>query len=172
MKNHTKTITFTALLLAMGIALPHLFHAIGGQAAGMMWLPMHLVALLAGLAFGPVSGLTVGALTPLLRFAIFGTPPLPLVWFMVIEVAAYGAFAGLLRKPCKLPAWTSLLFAQIAGRGVRMLSLFIAASWLGMDHLPAFTYVLTGELLLGLPGLVLQWAVVPPTTKLIDQHVR
>ena len=172
MKQHTKTLTFTALLLALGLALPHLVHALGGQPAGAMWLPMHLVALIAGLSFGPVAGLTVGALTPLLRFAIFGMPPMPLVWFMVIEVAAYGAFAGLSRKQLKLPVWASLAISQVAGRAVRMLSLFVGIHLFGMGNLPAATAVITAELVLGLPGIALQWAVVPPTVKLLDQHTR
>jgi len=171
-KFNIKTITFTALLLALGIALPHVVHSLGGMPAGAMWLPMHLVAIIAGLAFGWAPGLLVGALTPLLRFAIFGMPPMPLVWFMVLEVAAYGAIAGLSRKQGKLPIWTSLLLSQIAGRGVRMLSLFVGAQLLGMDNLPAAMAVLTVELVTGLPGIVLQWAVVPPTTKLLDKHMR
>jgi len=170
MKINTKTLTFTALLLALGIALPHLVHMLGGQPAGAMWLPIHLVALIAGLSFGPIAGVTVGALTPLLRFAIFGMPPMPLVWFMVIEVAVYGAAAGLFRKPMKLPVWASLALSQVAGRAVRMLTLFVAARLFGMDNLPAATVVFTSELVLGLPGLALQWAVVPPTVKLLDQH--
>jgi len=171
MRKHTKTLTFTALLLALGIALPHLVHSIGGQPAGAMWLPLHLVALVAGLCFGPVSGLMVGALSPLLRFAILGMPPPPLLWFMILEVAAYGAAAGLFRKQMKMPAWVSLLFAQLIGRGVRMLSLVVAASLFGFEG-PAAMAVLTTELVAGLPGIALQWAVVPPTVKLLDKHAR
>ena len=169
MKAHTKTITFTALLIALGVVLPHALHSLG-PTAGAMWLPIHLVALIAGISFGVMPGLAVGALTPLLRFAIMGMPPAPLVWFMMLEVAAYGAVGGLCAKQIKLPRWAALASAQIVGRGVRMLSLFVASQLLGIEGLPAAMYVLTGELLLGLPGVALQWAVIPPTTRLLDKH--
>ncbi|MCL2530646.1 MAG: ECF transporter S component [Oscillospiraceae bacterium] len=172
MKKSTKTITFTALLLALGIALPHLAHALGGQPAGAMWLPMHLVAILAGMLLGPLVGLGVGAATPLLRFLIFGMPPVPLLWFMVLEVASYGLFAGLCHKRAKMPVWASLLVSQVTGRGVRMLSLFIAARLLNMSNVAAVTAVITTELLAGLPGIVLQWFVVPNAQRLLHKHVR
>jgi len=172
MKKSTKTITFTALLIALGIILPHLAHSLGGQAAGAMWLPMHLVAILAGMLVGPLVGLGVGTATPLLRFLIFGMPPMPLVWFMVLEVGAYGLFAGLARKQMKMPVWASLLVSQVLGRGVRMLSLFIAARLLGMTNVVAATAVITTELITGLPGIVLQWFVVPNAARLLHKHVR
>jgi len=172
MKKTTKTITFTALLLGLGIALPHLVHALGGQPAGAMWLPMHLVAIFAGMLLGPWVGLGVGAATPLLRFLFFGMPPMPLLWFMVIEVASYGLFAGLCRKTLKMPVWAALLVSQLAGRAVRMLSLFIAARLLNMSNVAAATAVITTELLAGLAGIVLQWAVIPPAMRLLNKHVR
>ena len=172
MKKSTRTITFTALMLGLGIALPHLVHALGGQPAGAMWLPMHLVAIFAGMLLGPWVGLGVGAATPLLRFLIAGMPPMPLLWFMVIEVAAYGFFAGLSRKTFKRPVWASLLISQVAGRIVRMASLFVGARLLGMTNVAAATAVITTELVTGLPGIVLQWFVVPNAVRLLDKHVR
>ena len=59
MKKHTKTITFTALLIALGIALPRAAHVFG-QGIGQVWLPIHLAVLVAGLAMGPWIGLLLG----------------------------------------------------------------------------------------------------------------
>lgn len=53
---HTKTLKLCtgALLLAAGILLPQVFHMIGGQAMGGMFLPMHLPVFVAGLLLGAV----------------------------------------------------------------------------------------------------------------------
>jgi len=170
-KINTKTITFTALLIALAIALPRIAH-IYGQGIGLIWLPMHLVVLLAGISLGPAIGLGLGLMTPLLSFAISGMPPIPLLWFVTIEVAFYGLAGGLLHKQAKLPVWASLGLAQIAGRGAIALALFVAARWIGITGVPAATAIFTTSLATGLPGIALQWAVIPKATDLLEKNLR
>ena len=59
--------------------------------------------------------------------------------FMMIELCAYGVFAGLL-KDVKIPTIAKVLIAQIAGRAVRGI----------------FTSILTG-----LFGILLQLIIIP-----------
>ena len=91
----TGTLTGTALLLAMGVVLPIVFHAF--PLGGRIFLPMHLPALVAGLVLGPVAGLIVGAGSPVLSMLLTGRPTVPYMIPMLLELATYGLVAGLVR---------------------------------------------------------------------------
>lgn len=148
-----------ALLVAVGLLLPPVFHLVGGQAAGGMLLPMHLPVLLAGLLFGPSVGVAVGVLTPLLSFLLSGMPTLAKLPFMLIELAAYGAVSGLCCVKAKLPVPVGLLAAQAAGRLVNALGLWIAGALFELPvsgPLSVWTALVTG-----LPGVAIQWIVLP-----------
>ncbi len=138
--------------------MPQLFHLIGGSASGRIFLPMHLPVLIAGLLLGPVSGIAVGVLTPLLSFCISGMPPFSNLFFMVFELAAYGFFSGLFYRK-KLPIYISLLLAMLIGRCVNALCLLFAG-WALCLPVQGPGYVLTAALT-GLPGIVLQLLVAP-----------
>jgi hypothetical protein len=64
----TATLTTTALLLAMGVALPLAFHAF--PLGGRIFLPMHLPTFVAGLVMGPMAGLIVGVGSPLVVLSL------------------------------------------------------------------------------------------------------
>ena len=93
----TATLTATALLLAMGVALPLAFHAF--PLGGRIFLPMHLPTFVAGLVLGPAAGLVVGAGSPMLSSLLTGMPVAPFYMVpMVFELATYGLVSGLLRR--------------------------------------------------------------------------
>ena len=151
--SRTRNLTYAALLIALGLLMPQVFHMIGGQQAGGLFLPMHIPVLMAGLLLGPAYGAAVGVVTPLLSFLISGMPPLAKLPFMVIELAAYGFASGLFRKILlpktslkRLPALLlSLLAAQAAGRVLNALALLVAGDLL---HLTAGGIVLAGGALI------------------------
>ena len=91
----TGTLTGTALLLALGVVLPIVFHAI--PLGGRIFLPMHLPTFVAGLVLGPVAGLVVGAGSPVLSGLLTGRPTVLYMVPMVAELATYGLMTGLLR---------------------------------------------------------------------------
>lgn len=105
----------SALFLALALVLPSLTGQM--KELGNMLLPMHLPVLLCGFICGPVWGLTVGYVAPLLRFLMFGMPVImPVGIAMAFELCAYGALAGLLytHLPKKLPyIYISLLGAML-----------------------------------------------------------
>lgn len=106
----TGTLTGTALLLALGVVLPIVFHAI--PLGGRIFLPMHLPTFVAGLVLGPVAGLVVGAGSPIVSTLLTGRPIAPFYMVpMVLELAAYGVIAGLLR-----PRFEAMLRGARAGR--------------------------------------------------------
>ena len=103
----TGTLTGTALLLALGVVLPIVFHAM--PLGGRIFLPMHLPTFVAGLVLGPVAGLIVGAGSPVLSGLLTGRPTVLYMVPMVSELATYGLAVGLLRPR----------FAALLGRRAR-----------------------------------------------------
>ena len=113
----------TALLLAIGLALPFLLGQV--EVLGQAISPLHIPALLCGLTCGWGWGLTLGAVLPILRSLLFGMPPMVAAIPMAFELAAYGALTGLIyplllklfKNRSHLPAMViSMLAAMILGR--------------------------------------------------------
>ena len=97
MNTQTKNITIAGLCLALAMVLPFLTGQI--PQIGSALSPMHIPVLLCGFLAGGFWGLLVGAAAPLLRFALFGMPPLmPMGIAMAFELATYGLIAGLVYR--------------------------------------------------------------------------
>lgn len=170
----------TVLAVIGAVALPQLFHVAGalfgvGTGLGEMLLPMHLPVLLVGLLAGPYAGLVAGALGPLVSAAMTGMPGAAMVPFMVIELASYGLFAGLLRgvelpKSIRAPWLVKVLIAQIAGRAVRAVAIVVAVTVLG--HTAIGVATIWTSIAVGLPGLVLQWLAIPAIMFAVDRSRR
>ena len=145
----------TVLAIVAAVALPQLFHVIGavsgqGTMLGVAFLPMHLPIIFVGLIAGPAVGAIAGAAAPLASFLLSGMPMLAMLPLMMVELCAYGLVAGLLRE-VKLPS--------LAGRVVLTAATAIAVFAFGSSKAVAATW--TSDLAAGLPGLALQWALIP-----------
>ena len=70
----TRKLVFAALLLALAMVLPFLTGQI--PQIGQALCPMHIPVLLCGFVCGPIYAMAVGFIAPLLRFALFGMPPI------------------------------------------------------------------------------------------------
>lgn len=159
-----KVQTLAALAAIVGaVALPQLFHVTGavsglGTALGEAFLPMHLPIILAGLLAGPYAGAAAGFLAPLASFALSAMPGPAMLPFMMIELCAYGLFAGLLRN-VKLPSVVKVLAVQIGGRAVRAAAILISVYGFGNEKVnPA---VIWTSVVAGLFGIALQLTVIP-----------
>jgi len=155
-----KQMIFAASLAAIGVVLPLAFHGIPG--AGMIFLPMHLPVLLAGLICVLPLGLLTGILTPILSHFIIGMPPAPILPAMVVELAAYGAAGALLirfvrTKDTYLNIHISLLGAMLIGRVVFGL---INALILNVGGYSMQIW-LTAAFVTALPGIVIQIVLIP-----------
>lgn len=149
--------------IAGAVALPQIFHVLGalsglGTALGETFLPMHLPIILAGLMAGPYAGAVAGLLGPLVSFALSGMPGQAMLPFMMIELAVYGLAAGLL-KDTKMPVLAKVVLIQIAGRLVRAAAIVAGVSLLGVQGVKI--PVIWNSILTGLPGLALQWLLLP-----------
>ena len=161
----TRRITVGALFVALSLLLPQLFHLTGIVQAGNVFLPMQIPVLLGGFVLGPVFGLIIGAVSPVLSFFMTGMPSLERLPFMILELAAYGLVSGLCYQTLKLyrirlGTYISLLLAMLAGRLVYALSLVIAGNLFGIKGVGAGAAI--AAVVTGAVGIVIQFAIIPP----------
>lgn len=176
-----KTKTLAAVLAVIAaVALPQLVHLVGhvsglGSALGETFLPMHLAIFLVGYFAGPWAGLAAGALSPAVSFGLTSlwNDPMPaaaMLPFMMIELMVYGLTTGLFSQYlAKVPTLVALFAAQVAGRAVRALALTIGVYAFGS---PVNISVIWTSLLPGLPGLILQWVIVPLAVYWVAQRTK
>jgi len=154
-------VTLAAILCA--VALPQVFHAVGaisglGGNIGAAFLPMHIPVFIAAFLAGPVVGVLAGLISPLLSHGISGMPTVALLPFMTIELMGFGLMAGLLHKN-KLPVILNLIIAQLAGRALRSVAVLTAVFALGSQAVALDS--IWNTIIIGLPGIMLQWALIP-----------
>ena len=154
-------LVYAALCLALCIVLPF----VTGQIPqfGQMLSPMHLPALLCGFLCGWQYGALVGIIAPLLRYALFGMPPIvPVGIPMAFELAAYGVVAAIIYKVLSkktINIYVALVGAMIAGRIIGGVA---KAVLLGIQNtaFPISLFV-TSYFVETVPGIISQIIIVP-----------
>lgn len=170
MKNqYVRNLTLSAMFLALGMVLPFLTGQI--PQIGSMLLPMHIPALLCGLICGWTYGGLVGAVMPLLRFAIFSMPPMPTALAMAFELSAYGIIAGFLyghsRWKCIFSLYRALIIAMLGGRVVWAA---VRIVMVGAMNVPfSWELFLSGAFLTAFPGIILQLVLIPVIMVALDK---
>ena len=160
----------SALFLALAYVLPFLTGQI--PEVGSMLSPMHFPALLCGFLCGPLWGVAVGFIAPLFRSLTLGMPVLfPKAVAMALELATYGAVAGLFHKilPKKKGfVYVSLVLAMLLGRAVFGIAMAVCLGLNGGAYtLSAFlASAFTGAV----PGIVLQLVLIPPLVMLLESR--
>ena len=152
---------YAAVCLALCMVLPFLTGQI--PQIGSALSPMHIPVLLAGFLCGPWWAAAVGAVAPLLRFALFGMPPIfPTGVAMCFELAGYGLVSGLLYR--KLPkkavnVYVSLLTAMLAGRVIWGIVRVLLSGAAGEP----FTWAafMAGAFVNAVPGIIVHIALIP-----------
>lgn len=160
----------SAFFLALGLVLPFLTGQI--QQFGNMLLPMHIPVLLCGFICGPLWGMAVGFVTPLLRSLLLGMPPLfPIATVMAFELMAYGALAGILYgiiKKGKLRVFYALIGSMLGGRIVWGLA---AAVFYGMGGMPfSLPLFISSGFVTAWPGILMQLIVIPPIVAAVGKR--
>ena len=155
-------LVLSAMFLALGIVLPFLTGQI--KEIGNMLLPMHIPVMLCGLVCGWQYGLLIGAVTPILRSALFGMPVMfPSAISMAFELATYGFVIGYLfshaKWKCIKSLYRCLIIAMISGRVVWGI---VQTCLLGLGGNGfTLTMFLSGAILNAIPGIILQLVLVP-----------
>lgn len=162
MIERTKSITLSALFIALGLVLPLLTGQM--KALGNAFLPMHLPVLICGLIVGPTYGFVVGLILPILRHFTFGMPPFyPTAISMAFELATYGFVVGFIYKnsrwKCIIALYESLIIAMIFGRIVWGIIQFILLGITGQKF--TMQMFIAGAFLNAIPGIVFQLIFIP-----------
>ncbi len=171
-KHKVYRMVLAALLLALALVLPFLTGQI--PKIGAMLCPMHFPVLLCGYFCGPWYALFVGAVAPILRFLLFGMPPImPSGVGMCFELATYGLVSGALYKYLprrKIFIYVSLISAMFAGRAVwgiiRVILFGLGKSSFG------WAAFMTGAFTNAIPGIVVQIVLVPMLVMLLDKYTQ
>lgn len=161
----TKRTTYSALFLAFGLLLPQIFHLLGGT--GPVFLPMHIPVLLGGFFLGAPAGALIGLLTPILSSLLTAMPQPPILYFMMAELAAYGFLAGYFYQRRKQNLYIALIGAMAGGRIVLAVVVSLLQPHLGFKLSPAV--YLTGALVNGIPGIILQLLFIPLLVRLLNR---
>lgn len=125
----TRNLSITGMLLALGLVLPPIIRMIPN--GGNLFSPMHLSPLLAGLITGPVEGMIVGILCPILNHVLYGLPQGTTFLSMCFELPVYGLVSGICMHLFKKKVYPSLIIAMLAGRitGGIVQALILGASY-------------------------------------------
>ena len=170
----TQKLTVSALLTAVGMLLPLLTHLLGTGAVGTVVLPMHLPVLCCGFLCGPLYGLACGLLVPVCNCLLTGMPiAYPMLPIVTCELCVYGLLGGVLYRKTPLcrfrfGAYAALVLTMLCGR------VTYGLAWSGLFWLdPAMKAptVLTA-VAMGLPGMALQLALVPPVVMIVGRGFR
>ena len=168
-----KDMSLSAMFIALGIVLP--FVTMNIPEIGNMLLPMHIPVLLSGFILGPVYGMIVGFVTPLLRSVMFGAPIFyPKAIVMSFELLTYGLISGLFyhiifnRRSKLINIYISLILAMIFGR----VTYGIVQSIIGLVNMNEFTFkvFVTEAIINAIPGIIIQLIIIPIIIKLLGGY--
>lgn len=171
-ESKTGKLVMAGLMLAIGMLLPFVTsHAYGIK--GTVLLPMHLPVLLCGFFAGPLYGSLCGLILPVLNSVCTGMPVMfPMAVIMMGELFTYGFVSGYVyektgRNTGLLHIYLSLIIAMVCGRVVYgTISALILAFDADVVHYSVATAVIQG-----IPGIVLQLAIVPSGVKLFARKI-
>ncbi|MCK9224579.1 MAG: ECF transporter S component [Candidatus Muirbacterium halophilum] len=159
--NNTKKLILSSLLLALSMLLPFLTGQI--PQIGNMLTPMHIPVLLCGFLCGWPYGLIIGFIAPLLRFFLFGMPPLiPIGILMTFELATYGFVSGYIFnkvKPTLSKIYITLIISMICGRIIWGITSYILANILNMDF--SLQIYINLAFITAIPGIIFQLITIP-----------
>lgn len=169
-KGKSYPMILAAMFLALALVLPFLTGQL--QQLGNALCPMHVPVILCGFFCGPWYALLVGFISPLLRFLLFGMPPLmPVGIPMCFELATYGLLSGILYKAFpkkKIYIYVSLIVAMIAGRIVWGIVKVIMYG-LGQSEF-GWAAFMSGAFLNAIPGIIIQIVLIPILVMILKKN--
>jgi predicted membrane protein len=160
-----------AMFLALALVLPFLTLQI--PLIGQLLTPMHFPIILGSIFIGPVWGLVIGFIAPLLRLFVFGMPQMPMAIIMAFELAIYGLVTGLVLRIFRKSKLTyilkiiiALMIAMILGRIVYALAAMIFLQ--SAEFIPVFIGTFTTSFI----GILLQLILIPLIALRLKKYVQ
>ena len=167
-----RKMVYAAICLALALVLPFLTGQI--PQLGKMLCPMHIPALLCGFICGPVWGMLVGFVAPVLRSLIFGAPVMfPTAISMAFELLTYGLISGIfyLRFPKKnVYIYITLIISMIAGRIVAGISMYLLLATKGQTY--ALSTFISVNFVTAIPAIILQLVLIPVLVMALRKTLR
>lgn len=168
---HTKKIALAAMFLALTQVLPFLTAQI--PTFGQMLTPMHFPVILASVFLGPLWGLMIGFVAPLLRLLLFGMPQMPMAIMMAFELAVYGLITGLFMKllnNLKIKYVIKVLIALVIAMLLGRITFALAALIFLQDA--DFVTVFIGTFTASFIGIILQLILIPLLAVRLQDYVQ
>lgn len=116
---------------------------------------MHIPVLIAGFFLDWPFALLVGALTPLLSSLLTGMPPFfPVLPYMMLELATYGAVVSFFYENLKMNVYEWLIISMVCGRVMAGVTVRVLATFFTVK-LPSPVIFVQGAIVKGLPGIII-----------------
>ncbi len=160
-----KAISRAALVTALAVALPPVFHAVK---LGSVFLPMYLPILAGAFFLPPPWAAVAGAAAPLISAALTGMPPFypPVAFWMTGELAAAGAVVAVVGGGRRQHPVVAVAAGLVAARLVQAVLVFGSATLMELPPrvLTIATFVSSW------PGMILALVAVPPAVNLLRRE--
>lgn len=170
-KRNVLRLVVSAICLTLCMVLPFITGQI--PQIGSALSPMHIPVLLCGLLCGPLYAGMIGAAAPILRFMLFGMPPLfPTGAAMCFELAAYGVSAGLLLRALdgrRGALYAALIGAMLIGRAVWGAAMAVMLGVGGSGF--TMSAFMAGAFVNAVPGIVVHILLIPVIAKAVRHAV-
>lgn len=165
---NTRKLTYSALLIGIGLILPRIVSMIPIANINAMVSPMHIPLLLCGFILGWQPAIILGVTLPLLSFLLNGVPPIfPVGLSMMVELSTYGTVAYFLYKYTNKNIYLSLIGAMICGRIVMGVTNTLLLGAAGIPY--GFKMFLVAAFVTAIPGIILHILVIPPLVKALEK---
>jgi niacin transporter len=151
------------LLLALGVIVSYLFKLWGF--AINIYLPIEITVLLAGFLLGPIYGLILGALDPLLISLCIESLRLSLILLMITKLGVYGLLSGLVYREFNI--LTSLISAIIGGKIIFWVGFWTAIRLFKVEQL--ISLISKESLLVGFYSIMIQIILIPVIITVINK---
>lgn len=153
-----KVLALAGLCLAVSYIAQYIFHMVGVQ-GGKIFLPMFWGVGLAAFLLPLKYTVLVAVLAPVLSSITSGMPPVPMLYFMMVELPVYAASLNVLSK--KISPYFAVAVSLMISRAVYILTVMIIGTFINLP--PAFTglAVLVGSIAISVPGIIMQIVLLP-----------
>ncbi|MEG1641590.1 MAG: hypothetical protein RR272_00610 [Synergistaceae bacterium] len=131
----------------------------GTNAIGRMLLPMFLPVILGSLLLPRKFAIIIALMTPIMNNILKGLPPVPLLYFITLELGIYALVANFLRD--KLQMRLTILISFILGRGFYIIALLFVVKIMGLHIDNVLFYSLLMAVPVSIPAIILQIIFVP-----------
>lgn len=158
MEDRRKDLITAAILLVLAIILTLIIHLT--KINGVILSPMHLPILLAGFILGPIYGLIIGILAPIINGLLKIIPTFPITWAIVVESGLYGLISGLFYEKFGMKVMPALVGSIVLGKiGGGAVLHFLDKS------IKTTTFI-------AFPGIIVQLILVPTIFKIYKEKTK